>query len=153
MHAHGIEQRLKEQPTNKQLNLWGTNFWYLMILCYACTQVSRIAVLWETPPRSWLRQMQASISKHWMELWDTYQRVGRRIPVKFLSKSDRNFTGRPTESTNLDHCGSQRLNHQPNNVHRLDLGLPHIYSRYAAWYPCGSCTHGRGIIPDAVSCM
>ena len=29
-----------------------------------------------------------------------------------------------TESTNLDHQGSHKLNHQPKNVHRPDLGLP-----------------------------
>ena len=40
------------------------------------------------------------------------------------SKGDRNSTGRPTESTNLDPWGFQRLNHQPKNIHRLDLGLP-----------------------------
>jgi hypothetical protein len=28
------------------------------------------------------------------------------------------------ESTNLDPWESQRLNHQPKNIYRLDLGLP-----------------------------
>ena len=36
-------------------------------------------------------------------------------------EGDRNSTGRPTESTNLDPWGSQSLNHQPKNVvHWLD---------------------------------
>ena len=39
-------------------------------------------------------------------------------------EGDRNSTGRQTELTNLDPWGSQRLNHQPKNIHRLDLGLP-----------------------------
>jgi hypothetical protein len=39
-------------------------------------------------------------------------------------KGSSNTTYRPTESTNLDTWGSQRLNHQPKNIHRVDLGLP-----------------------------
>jgi hypothetical protein len=39
-------------------------------------------------------------------------------------KKDRNSTGRPTESANLDPWGSQSLNHQPKNIDGLDLGLP-----------------------------
>ena len=35
----------------------------------------------------------------------------------------RNSAGRATESTNLDPWVSQSLNHQPKNVHRLNLGL------------------------------
>jgi hypothetical protein len=38
-------------------------------------------------------------------------------------EGDRNSTGRPTESTNLDPLGSQSLNHQPKNIVR-DLGFP-----------------------------
>ena len=56
-----------------------------------------------------------------MEVRDSYGRVGGRIEGP---EGDRNSTGRPTESTNLDPWGSQRLNHQPKNIHRLDLGLP-----------------------------
>ena len=55
-----------------------------------------------------------------MELRDSY-----RIGGKFgAPKGDRNTTGRPTESLNLDPWGSQSLNHQPKNIHGLDLGLP-----------------------------
>jgi hypothetical protein len=38
-------------------------------------------------------------------------------------KGDRNSTARPSKSTNLDPWGSQNLNHQPKNIHGLDLGL------------------------------
>lgn len=56
-----------------------------------------------------------------MELREAYGRVKRRIEGP---KEYRDSTGRPTESTNLDPWGSQSLNHQPKNIHRLDLGLP-----------------------------
>ena len=39
-------------------------------------------------------------------------------------EGDKNSIGRPTESTNLDPWDSQRLNHQPKSIHRLDLGFP-----------------------------
>jgi hypothetical protein len=58
-------------------------------------------------------------AKQWMELGDSYRRIGRRI-AGFLG--DRGFTGRPRESTDFDSWGSQRLNYQPKNIHRLDLG-------------------------------
>jgi hypothetical protein len=56
-----------------------------------------------------------------MELGDFYGRIGGRI---FSPYGDRNSTGRPTESTNLDPWNSQRLNHQTKNIHGLNLGLP-----------------------------
>ena len=34
--------------------------------------------------------------------------------------------------------GSQGLNHQPKRMHILDLGLPYICSRYAAWSSYGT---------------
>jgi hypothetical protein len=37
---------------------------------------------------------------------------------------DRNSTEKPTESTNLDPWGSQRLNHQPKNIHGHNLPPP-----------------------------
>jgi hypothetical protein len=55
-----------------------------------------------------------------MEFGDFSGRIGRRITGL---KVDRNSTGRPTKSTNLDPWGSQSLNHQPKNMLRLDLGL------------------------------
>jgi hypothetical protein len=39
------------------------------------------------------------------------------------TKGDRNSTGRPIESTNLDPWGTQCLNHQPNNIFVVDLGF------------------------------
>lgn len=36
---------------------------------------------------------------------------------------DRNYTGTPTESTNLYPLGSWSLNQQPKNIHRLYLGF------------------------------
>ena len=59
--------------------------------------------------------------KQWMELGDSYGRIGGRIVGP---KVDRNSAGRPAESTNLNAWGSQSLNHQPKNIYRLDLGLP-----------------------------
>jgi hypothetical protein len=59
------------------------------------------------------------------DLEETYDRRGERI----ASPGDRNPTGRSTTSTNLDLWSSHTLNHQPKNIHRLDLGLPLIGSR------------------------
>jgi hypothetical protein len=56
-----------------------------------------------------------------MEVGDSYGRIGGRISG---TEVNRNFTGRPTESMNLDPWGSQSLEHQQKNKHRLDLGLP-----------------------------
>jgi hypothetical protein len=72
-------------------------------------------------------------SQQRMELGGSYKRIRRRIAGP---KGDRNSTERPTESTNLDPWVSQRLNHQPKNIHRLDLGFPHICSRCIAWSSC-----------------
>ena len=53
-------------------------------------------------------------------LEDSYGRLGWRLGC---SKGDENSTGRRAEWINLDLWGSQSLNHQPKNIHRLDLGL------------------------------
>jgi hypothetical protein len=63
--------------------------------------------------------MQIPTAKQWMELGDSYGRIGGMISGP---KGDKNSTEKP-ESTNLDLRGSQILNHQTNNIHRLDLGL------------------------------
>ena len=60
--------------------------------------------------------------------------------------------GTPQEDQQSQPC-SQRLNHQPKSIHRVDLDLPHICSRYAAWSSCGSQTNEVGAIPKAVACM
>ena len=53
----------------------------------------------------------------------SYKRVEGRIKG---ARGINYTTRRPTESTNFGPWGSQRLNHQPKNMHELDLG-PHIY--------------------------
>jgi hypothetical protein len=78
---------------------------------------------------SWLRQIQTPTAKQWIELEDSYGRTGERIVGP---EGDRNSTGRPTESTNLDPWSSQSLNRQPRNIHRLNLGFP-----THAWQICG----------------
>jgi len=55
-----------------------------------------------------------------MDNGDTDGRIAGRI-VKL--RWDRNCTGRPKESTNLNSWESQRLSHQPKNIHRVDKGL------------------------------
>lgn len=75
----------------------------------------------EAPPTSSLREMQTPTANQWMELGNSYGRIEGRSTGP---KGDRNSTGRPTESPNLDAWGSQRLNHQPRNMYQLDLGLP-----------------------------
>ena len=65
--------------------------------------------------------MKTPTAKQWVELGDAYGRIGGRI---MGPGGDRNSTGRPTKSTNLDPWGSHSLNHQPENIHRLNPGLP-----------------------------
>jgi hypothetical protein len=88
----------------------------LMILCYA----SRACY----PLRGSTHQLtQTDADTHsqiGMELGDSYGRIGRRVAGP---KGDRNSTGRPTESTNLDPWGLSE-SEPPNKEHRLDLGLP-----------------------------
>jgi hypothetical protein len=100
-----------------------------------CRQQPNVAVLREAPPRNWLRQMQTPIAKQWMEHGDSYGRIRERIVDP---KEDRNSTGRPTKSTNLDPWGSQILNHQPENIHGQNPGLPHMCNKCAACSSCGS---------------
>jgi hypothetical protein len=115
----------------------------LMILCYACRQEPSMAVFWKAPPCTWLRWMQRPRAKHQVKLGDLYGRVGRKIEVP---KGDRLSTGRPTESTG-PLGASQRLNHQPQRIHALDLAPPHTCSRCAAWSPWRSPNNGNGGYP------
>ena len=89
--------------------------------------------------------------KKWMELGDSYKRIGRRTAGP---KGHGNSIRRSTESTNLNPWGSQSLNHQPKNIYGVDLDLP-AYMRQilAAWSSCGSQTNGVGAIPKAVACL
>jgi hypothetical protein len=66
--------------------------------------------------------MQRPIVKQWIKCGDSYGRVGG---ITAGPKGNRNFTRRPTESTNLDPWNSQRRNHQPKSIHGLDLGPFH----------------------------
>jgi len=60
-------------------------------------------------------------------------RVGGRIEE--LEK-DRDSSGRPTESTHLGPWGFQSLNHQPKNIHGLDLGPSYkVCSLILMWIP------------------
>jgi hypothetical protein len=101
MQGQGMEQRLREWPTNNWPN-GHKSLTLLMILCFACRQEH--VILWEASPSSWLRQIQTPTAKQWMELGDSYGLVGGRIAGP---KGDRNSVGRPV-STNLD---SQNLNY------------------------------------------
>ena len=56
-----------------------------------------------------------------MEAGDSYGRIWGKIAG---SKGVRNSIGSPTELTNMDPWGSQRLNFHQKNIHRLDLGFP-----------------------------
>ena len=49
----------------------------LMVFCYACRQ--EYVVLQEVPPSSLLRQAQTPTAKQWMELGNSYGRIGGRI--------------------------------------------------------------------------
>jgi hypothetical protein len=50
--------------------------------------------------------------------WYLVEELGEGLQAP---ERDRVSTGRPAESTNLGHGGSQSLNHQPENMHGLDL--------------------------------
>jgi hypothetical protein len=79
--------------------------------------------------------MQRSTAKHWVEPGESCGRVGDRIEP---ARGVKDTTRRPTESTNLAHGGSQRLNHQPKSIQGLDLEPLNICSRCKAWSSCGS---------------
>jgi hypothetical protein len=69
--------------------------------------------------------MQTPTAKQWVELGDSYERVGGRTEAL-------REIGTPQgdqRSTNLDCWGSQRFSeHQPKSIHRLDLSPVHIGS-------------------------
>jgi hypothetical protein len=74
-----------------------------------------------------------------MKLGDSYGRIRGRIVGP---EGDRNSTGRPTESTNLDHWGSES---EPPTKEHTQAGPKQMSS-------CGSQTTGTGTIPKAVLC-
>ena len=87
-----------------------------MILCYACKQ-EHVFLL-----RGCTQQLTQTDTYTHSQTMDenSYGRVGGRI---VSPEGDKNSAGRPTELTNLDPWGSQSLNHQPKNIHGLNLGL------------------------------
>jgi hypothetical protein len=102
-------------------------------------------VFWKAPPSTWHRLIQIPRAKQWTELGDSYRSIAVRI---VWPNWDKNTTGLPTELTNMDH----RWNHQPKNIYRLDVGLPHICNRSEAWNSCGSQTTNGGY-PKADDCI
>lgn len=93
---------------------------------------------------------QRPMAQHWMELGDSYGRVGGRI---MGPKGDGNSKGRPTESTNLDLWCLSKTEHQPKNIHRMDLApLPlcvKMYSSVFMWL----LNYWNRAIPRAVVCL
>jgi hypothetical protein len=71
-----------------------------------------------------LREIQTPTAKQrllrTLSLEDSQGSIGGRIAGSY---GDRSSIRRPTESANLDPWGSQSLNHQPKNIHRLNLSL------------------------------
>jgi hypothetical protein len=49
-----------------------------------------------------LKQVQRPTAKNWIELQDSYEKAGGRMEGP---EGDRNSTGRPTESTDVDPAG------------------------------------------------
>ena len=66
---------------------------------------------------------------------------------------DQNRTGTPQEDRQSQLTwalgGSQRLNSQPKNEHKLDLCPLHICRKWAAWSP----TTGARALPASVACL
>jgi hypothetical protein len=99
-----------------------------------------------------------------MELSDT---SGKNWGKVCGPERDMNSTGRPTVSANLVPCGSQRLSHQPKNIHSLDLALPgrphteQICTLACMWlpnnwcwgYPNSCCLHMRYILLAGLPCL
>ena len=101
----------------------------LWILNHPDRSLAWLAALWEAPPNCWFRQIQTNSG------WS----LGRNRRKDCGPEGDRNSTGRPVASTNLNPWGSQRLDCQPKNVYCLDLGPLHISSKMSSlvfiWIP------------------
>jgi hypothetical protein len=83
-----------------------------------------------------------------VELGDSYVKTGGRI----AGPKGIGIPQEEQESTNLDPCGPQRLNHQPKNIHGLDLGHPHICRRYAGLH-VGPEQLEQGLFQKVVACL
>ena len=83
-----------------------------------------------------------------MEFGESRGRVGGRTEGP---EGDRNSIGRPTESTNMDPWGSQRLDRQPKNIPRLALGsCTYVPDVQLGLHECPQTT-GAGAYPDSVA--
>ena len=92
-----------------------------------------------------------------MEPRESRGRAGERIEEP---GEDGNATGRPTESTNLNSGGSQKMNHQPKSIHGLDLGplahMEQMCSLVFNWngcYPKSCCLSVGYILLAGLSCL
>lgn len=93
---------------------------------------------------------QRPTAQHWMELGDSYGRVGGRI---MGPKGDGNSKGRPTESPNLDLWCLSKTEHQPKNIHRMDLvPLPLCVKMYSSVFML-LLNYWNRAIPKAVVCL
>jgi hypothetical protein len=107
----------------------------LMILCYACRQDPRVTDLWEGPLSSQWKQTCRLTHKHYMELRESCGRVGRRIEGP---EKDKDSIGRITVSTHLDSWGLPETEPPTKECTWAGPSPPHIYSKHAAWFSCGS---------------
>jgi hypothetical protein len=113
-------------------------------------QESSMAVLWEAPPSSKLRWgCRDPVPNSRWSLGTLMEELGEGLQVpKGIGTPHKD----QQESTNLDPWSSQRVNHQPDNIHGQDLtplNHPNIYIRCAAWSSCGSQTTRVGGYPKS----
>jgi hypothetical protein len=91
-------RRSKDRPTLGSISCGGTEAWHY------CAMVCLQTGAWHGCPlrgpiSSWLRQTQILTPNHWMEAGDPYSWIRGRIEE---AEGERNPTGRPAVSTNLD---------------------------------------------------
>jgi hypothetical protein len=134
----------------------------LMIFCYAC----RWSLTWPSSERlhtaadsDGAETQSQTVDGGWGFLWKSW---GKDFEDP---RGDMNSTGRPTESTNLDPLDFQRLNHQPKNIHGLDLGLPaHMWqmdssvfmwvsNNWSGGYSKGSCLYVGHVLLAGLPCL
>jgi hypothetical protein len=84
-----------------------------------------------------------------MELRESYGRIGRSIEGP---EEERDSTGRPTESTNLDPGGSQGLNQQQKSKHRLDTSCIYVVDEQLSLH-VGPPITGAGVLPKTIVCL
>ena len=104
------------------------------------------------------RHPQPNMDGDWVFLWKSRKN-------DFRPQKNTKSTGRPTESTNLGPWCSRSLNHQPKNIHGLNLGLPihmqQICSLTFMWvlnswdkgYPKSYCLYVGYILPVGQPCL